>query len=80
MYEYHILMRKVQHAYSLAFRLLDANHGFVANVKRIQTGFLPERNLKEAREMLEQFRITLDQIEESMRYPPQADHNHIPLK
>jgi hypothetical protein len=73
-------MRKLEHAYTLAFRLLDANHGFVTSVKRIQNGFLPERNLKEARELLDQFKITLDQIEQSMRYPPQADHNHIPLK
>lgn len=80
MYEYHILMRKFEHAYTLAFRLLDANRTFVTSVKRIQNGFLPERNLTEARELLEEFRITLDQIEQSMKYPPQADHNHIPLK
>lgn len=73
-------MRKLEHAYSLAFRLLDANHGFVTNVKRIQSGFLAERSLKEAREMLDQFKVTLDQIEQSMKYPPQADHNHVPLK
>jgi len=73
-------MRKLEHAYTLAFRLLDANHVFVTSVKRIQSGFLAERNLKEAREMLEQFKVTLDQIEQSMKYPPQADHNHIPLK
>ncbi len=73
-------MRKLEHAYTLAFRLLDANQGFVTSVKRIQSGFLAERNLKEAREILEQFKVTLDQIEQSMKYPPQADHNHIPLK
>lgn len=73
-------MSKVRHAYSLAFRLLDTNAVFVTNVKRIQNGFLPERNLKEARDLLEEFRATLDQIEQSMKYPPQADHNHIPLK
>lgn len=73
-------MTKVRHAYSLAFRLLDANSTFVSNVKRIQNGFLPERNIKEARELLEQFRTTLDEIEQSIKYPPQADHNHVPLK
>jgi hypothetical protein len=73
-------MSKFRHAYSLAFRLLDTNAVFVSNVKRIQNGFLPERNLKEARELLEEFRITLDQIEQSIHTPPKPDHNYIPMK
>jgi hypothetical protein len=73
-------MNKPMHAYSLAIRLLSSNGSFVANIRRIQNGFLPERNIKEARELLEEFKSTLDQIEHSLRYPPQADHNHIPLK
>ena len=80
MYVEHILMSKIRLSYSLAFRLLDTNAVFVSNVKRIQNGFLPETNLKEARELLEEFRITLDQIEQSIRIPPKPDHNYIPMK
>ena len=73
-------MSKTLHAYTLALRLLSSNGSFVSNVRRIQSGFLPEKNIKEARELLEEFKATLDQIEQSLHYPPQADHNHIPLK
>ena len=73
-------MSKTLHAYTLALRLLSSNGSFVSNVRRIQNGFLPEKNIKEARELLEEFKSTLDQIERSLQYPPQADHNHIPLK
>ena len=73
-------MSKSVHAYTLALRLLSSNGSFVSNIRRIQSGFLPERNIREARELLEEFKTTLDQIEHSLRYPPQADHNHVPLK
>lgn len=73
-------MNKSLHAYSLALRLLSSNGSFLANIRRIQNGFLPERNIKEARELLDEFKATLDQIEKALHSPPRADPNNIPLK
>ena len=74
---YHILMNK----YSLTLRMLTTNGSFLSSIRRIQSGFLPERNIKEARELLNEFKLTLDQIEKSLHEPPQPhDPNYMPLK
>ena len=69
--------------YSLTLRMLTTNGSFVSSIRRIQSGFLPERNIKEARELLDEFKLTLDQIEKSL-YTPKHDNtrndNYIPMK
>jgi hypothetical protein len=69
--------------FGLANRILSTHGSFVSNIRRIQGGFLTERNLKEAREVLREFSHTLDQIEQSIHNPntsKQPSDSYVPLK
>jgi hypothetical protein len=75
-------MGKVE-VFCLANRILATHGSFLSNVRRIQGGFLPERNLKEAREFLQELSKTLDQIEDTLHTPSQTTHPsnpYVPLK
>lgn len=68
--------------YTLANRILVEHGSFVAAVKRVQVGFLPERNLKEAREQLTALQQMLAEMEDTMSHPPTPTPTkyYIPMK
>lgn len=74
----------VKPLYTLASRLISTNGILVSSLRRIQGGFLAERNIKEAREYLEEMHKVLDEMEQSLRQPRDQQYNQndrfVPLK
>lgn len=52
---------------TLAHRILAEHGSFLAAVKRIQVGFLPERNIKEAQEQLTMLQHIVAEMEMSLK-------------
>jgi hypothetical protein len=66
---------------SLANRILATHGSFLSNVKRIQVGFLAERNIQEARGYMVELQSILTEMEESLKQKPtQQSDNYIPMK
>lgn len=68
--------------YTLANRLLVEHGTFVSAIKRVQSGFLPERNIKEAQEQLVIFQQMLAEMERALASPspPKQPSTFIPMK
>ena len=65
---------------SLANRILATHGSFLSNVKRIQVGFLAERNIQEARGYMTELQSILNEMEESLKQKPTQSSNYIPMK
>jgi hypothetical protein len=65
---------------TLANRILATHGSFLSNVKRIQVGFLAERNIQEARGYMSELQSMLNEMEETLKQKPTTDHNYIPMK
>lgn len=71
----------VKHLYTLALRALRTNQEVTTHLTRIQHGFLPDKNIEQAREVIQDLQQMLSEMQQVLREPGKADHNHIvPLK
>lgn len=72
----------VKPVYTLAMRILSTNGTLVSSVRRIQSGFLAERNLQEARAYIAEMQSILDEMETTLKTPKDKTQQDgfIPLK
>lgn len=71
----------VKHLYTLALRALRTNQEVTTHLTRIQHGFLPDKNIEQAREVIQDLQQMLLEMQQVLREPGKSDHNHIvPLK
>ena len=76
---YHTLM--VKHLYTLALRALRTNQEVSTHLTRIQHGFLPDKNIIQAQEVIQELQHMLSEMQEAIRNPEKQNSNHIvPLK
>lgn len=70
--------------YALAGRLLQLNREMTAHLVRVQSGFLPNRNVDQAQQMITDMQETLYALQKVLDAPPQPypkpPHNYVPLK
>jgi hypothetical protein len=57
----------VKHLSTLACYVLQRQQSLVAAVTRVQHGFLPDRNVKHAQEVLEEVKRILHEMEEMVK-------------
>jgi hypothetical protein len=71
----------VKHLYTLALRALRTNQEVTTHLTRIQHGFLPDKNIEQAKQVIEDLQQMLSEMQQVLREPGKSDHNHIvPLK
>jgi hypothetical protein len=70
--------------FGLAENMLVCHGSFIANIKRVQGGFMTDQNLQQARKSILAMQKTLDEIEYTLNHPPpddvSKDNDHVPLK
>lgn len=71
----------VKHLYTLALRALRTNQEVTTHLTRIQHGFLPDKNIEQAKQVIEDLQNMLSEMQQVLREPGKGDQNHIvPLK
>ena len=72
----------VKHIYTLALRAMQANQQMAAHLTRVQSGFLPAKNIEQAQEMLNTMQEMLRDMQTALHAPPPSptDRNYVPLK
>ena len=74
----HTLM--VKHIHTLALRAMQTNQSVAASLTRIQHGFMPEKNIDQAQQVLQQLQEMLAEMRKSLVAPPSHSSNAVPLK
>lgn len=71
----------VRHIYTLALKALRTNQEVTTHLTRIQHGFLPDKNIEQAKEVIQELQQMLMEMQQVLQEPRKSDHNHIvPLK
>ena len=70
----------VQHVQALVSHILHTNGVFVSGLRRIQSGFLPEKNIEVIHRYLIELQAEVRKVEEAIRTPHVPDRTHIPMK
>lgn len=74
----------VKHIHTLALRAMQANQQMTAHLIRVQSGFLPAKNIEQAQEMLKHMQEMLADMQTALNAPPpdqtQSQSNYVPLK
>ena len=68
-----------QQLYTLALRALQTNREVSSHLTRIQHGFLPDKNIHEAQQVIQHMQKMLCEMQDALKAPP-SDTNCIPLK
>ena len=65
----------------LASRVMRVQQEMVANMTRLQSGFMPRQSLQQAKEKTEEIRKMLLEIEDAYTHPQTyQSQDHVPLK
>jgi hypothetical protein len=74
----------VKHIHTLALRAMQANQQMSAHLIRVQSGFLPAKNIEQAQEMLKSMQEMLCDMQTALNAPPDTSQrrqsNYVPLK
>ena len=73
----------VKHIHTLALRAMQANKQVSAHLTRVQSGFLPAKNIEQAEEMLQSMQEMLRDMRAALQAPHSThDRNqpYVPLK
>jgi len=71
----------VKHLSTLALRALRINQEVSANLTRIHSGFLPDKNITQAQQVLNELQAMLQDMEKVLKSPPrQTSSSPLPLK
>lgn len=71
----------VKHLTTLASRAIEVNRRTVVHLTRLQSGFLPERNLAQTQEILDTLQDLLRQMNTCLSHPPpHSPPPAVPLK
>lgn len=74
-------MVKPVHFHTLALRAVQTNRSVLAHLTRIQSGFLPDVNIKQAEESLAQLQSMLHEMKSVLHSPPPTKtDDFVPLK
>jgi hypothetical protein len=70
--------------HTLALRAMQANRQLATHLTRVQTGFLPGKNIEEAQHMLQTMQEMLRDMQDALQAPPpqstQQPSTYVPLK
>jgi NifU-like protein involved in Fe-S cluster formation len=70
----------VKTVYSLALRALTVNQQMSVHLMRIQHGFLPGKNIEEARYTIHTMQEMLTEMQKALEARPEQSKNYVPLK
>ena len=66
---------------SLAMRMMRTSQVMQVHLTRIQSGFMPERNLQEAEQLLQEMQSAIQEIRSAISKPDtKPPPNYVPLK
>lgn len=66
---------------TLAARMMRSSQTIQVHLTRIQSGFMPEKNIHEAQQILEDMQSAIEEIRSAMSKPdPRPPPNYVPLK
>jgi predicted RNA-binding protein with EMAP domain len=66
---------------TLATRMMRTSQVMQVHLTRIQYGFMPEKNIQEAEQLLEEMQTAIREIRDAISKPdPKPPSNYVPLK
>ena len=66
---------------TLAMRMMRTSQVMQVHLTRIQSGFMPERNLQEAEQLLQEMQTAIQEIRGAISKPDtKSPPNYVPLK
>jgi len=70
------------HFHTMALRAVQTNQSVMSHLTRVQHGFMPERNIDQAEQVLNQLQEMLREMRNTLQAPPPSSFSsvHIPLK
>jgi hypothetical protein len=69
-----------KHIHTLALRAMQTNQSVASHLTRIQHGFMPEKNIDQAQQVLHQMQEMLDEMRKALIAPLSQSSNAVPLK
>ena len=70
----------VKHIHTLALRAMQTNQSIAASLTRIQHGFMPEKNIDQAQQILHQMQEMLNEMRKTLVAPATQSSDAVPLK
>lgn len=73
-------MVKPYQLHTLAGHALKSTQQMTAHLIRVQSGFLPEKNIQQAQELTDMLQSVLSQMQSALQSPPRTNQPYVPLK
>jgi hypothetical protein len=65
---------------ALALKAVEMNRTVLPNLIRIQSGFMPEKNIEQAETLVTQLQEMLREMRTTLKAPYQQSDDYVPLK